>query len=121
MLQISGYFSDLIISKGLLTIIQTRKSFLFVACSAQTVCLLCAAFFLGRVSSITFITIGITFSSFIYTSVVVNYIDIAPQFAGVLMGICNSSSVVAGIISPIVTGYIVTDRVKDWEILLETI
>jgi hypothetical protein len=33
------------------------------------------------------------------------------------MGICNSFGVVAGIISPILTGYIVTDKVSFWNCL----
>lgn len=111
MLQFAGYLSDWVRIKGYLTTGQARRYFNSFAFIGQMLCMLFAAIFLGKVSSVTFITIGVALASFAYSSFSVNYIDIAPQFAGILMGICNSFGVIAGIISPILTGYIVTDRV----------
>lgn len=42
----------------------------------------------------------------------VNHLDIAPQHASVLMGISNSFGTIPGILSPIISGYIVTTPVK---------
>jgi MFS transporter, ACS family, solute carrier family 17 (sodium-dependent inorganic phosphate cotransporter), other len=89
MLQVAGFLSDWVRIKGYWTTGQTRRYFNCSAFIAQTVCMLLAAFFLNPVSSVTFITIGVTLASFAYSSFSVNYLDIAPQFAGVLMGICN--------------------------------
>ena len=41
----------------------------------------------------------------------VNYLDIAPQHASVIMGLSNTFATMAGICSPILTGYIVTTKV----------
>lgn len=41
----------------------------------------------------------------------VNHLDIAPQFASVLMGISNTVATLPGIISPILTGRIVRHKV----------
>lgn len=41
----------------------------------------------------------------------VNYLDIAPLHASVIMGVSNTFGTLAGIFSPIVTGYIVTTPV----------
>lgn len=82
MLQVAGYISDWVRIKGYLTTGQTRRYLNSVAFIGQMLCMLFAALFLGRVSSITFITIGISLASFAYSSFSVNYIDIAPQFAG---------------------------------------
>jgi ACS family sodium-dependent inorganic phosphate cotransporter len=41
----------------------------------------------------------------------VNHLDIAPQHAGVLMGISNTVATLPGIISPLVTGFIVQNEV----------
>lgn len=38
--------------------------------------------------------------------------DIAPQYAGILMGFGNTFATVPGIVSPILCGYIVTDEVS---------
>lgn len=138
MLQIAGYLADWVRIKGYWTTRQTRRYFNCIAFIAQTVCMLMAAFFLQPVASVTFITLGVALASFAYSSFSVNYLgenqlldfyyillklvlhfaDIAPQFAGVLMGICNSFATVAGIISPILTGYIVTTPSEmEWKII----
>jgi nitrate/nitrite transporter NarK len=41
----------------------------------------------------------------------VNHLDIAPQHAGVLMGLSNMAGTLPGIISPLVTGFIVQNKV----------
>lgn len=112
MLQVAGYLADWVRIKGYWTTRQTRRNFNCVAFIAQTICMLLAAFFLQPALSVTFITLGVAFASFAYSSFSVNYLDIAPQFAGVLMGICNSFATVAGIVSPILTGYIVSTPVS---------
>lgn len=42
----------------------------------------------------------------------VNHLDIAPQYASVLMGISNTFATIPGIVSPALTGYIVTNSVS---------
>jgi len=118
MLQVAGYLADWVRIKGYWTTGQTRRYFNCIAFIAQTVCMMLAAFFLHPAASITFITIGVALASFAYSSFSVNYLDIAPQFAGVLMGICNSFATVGGIVSPILTGYIVhTPTAGEWKII----
>lgn len=112
MLQVAGYLADWVRIKGYWTMRQTRRNFNYIAFIAQTVFMLLAAFFLQPAASVTFITLGVALASFAYSSFSVNYLDIAPQFAGVLMGICNSFATVAGIVSPILTGYIVSTPVS---------
>lgn len=47
-----------------------------------------------------------------------NHIDIAPQFAGILMGLTNTAATVPGIVSPIVTGIIVkTGSSEEWQMV----
>jgi hypothetical protein len=41
----------------------------------------------------------------------VNHLDIAPQHASVLMGLSNTVATLPGIISPVITGYIVQNKV----------
>lgn len=47
---------------------------------------------------------GLQFSGF-----VVNYLDIAPPFSGTILGIGNTVSCLGGIISPMLTAFLVTD------------
>ncbi|CAO1314915.1 unnamed protein product [Diamesa tonsa] len=111
-LYIAGYLADWVQIKEYLTTKQTRKYFNCGAFVVQTICMMSVTHFLNPTVSVVLITIGVGSAAFAYTSFYVNYLDIAPQFAGVLMGICNSFSVIAGIISPLLTGYIVTTPVS---------
>ena len=40
----------------------------------------------------------------------VNHLDIAPQYASILMGISNTIATIPGIISPLIAGFIVTEQ-----------
>jgi ACS family sodium-dependent inorganic phosphate cotransporter len=42
----------------------------------------------------------------------VNHLDLAPQHASVLMGLSNTVATLPGIISPVITGYIVQNKVS---------
>jgi ACS family sodium-dependent inorganic phosphate cotransporter len=41
----------------------------------------------------------------------VNYLDLAPQYASLTLGISNTIATIPGMISPIITGYIVQNKV----------
>ncbi len=111
MLQIAGYLADWVQIKGYWTTKQTRKYFNTFAFISQAACLLLAVYILNPISSVFFISCGVALAAFAYTSSGVNHLDIAPNFAGVLMGICNSAAVIGGIISPILTGFVVQNKV----------
>lgn len=42
----------------------------------------------------------------------VNHLDVAPQYASVLMGISNTFATIPGIISPTLTGILVQNKVR---------
>lgn len=42
----------------------------------------------------------------------VNALDIAPKYASIIIGISNTFGTVPGILSPILTGYLVTHEVR---------
>lgn len=42
----------------------------------------------------------------------VNHLDVAPQHASVLMGFSNTFATIPGIVSPIISGYIVATPVR---------
>ena len=57
------------------------------------------------------ITVG--FNGFQFNSVNCNHIDIAPNFAGTLMGITNMSANTAGFLAPMVISFIIEDHVRN--------
>ena len=59
-----------------------------------------------KVLVIVLVTLGIGLSGFAYAGYVVNYLDIAGQFAGAAIGIGNTFTCIAGIAGPIIVGEI---------------
>lgn len=56
--------------------------------------------------AIVFVTAGIGISGFAYAGYVVNYLDVGGHLAGPLVGIGNTITCIAGIIGPIIVGWV---------------
>ena len=56
----------------------------------------------NKIISVTFLTISVGCSAFAQAGYNINHIDIAPQYAGILMGITNTAGTIPGIVAPIV-------------------
>lgn len=52
------------------------------------------------------------FTCYFFLNSSVNHLDIAPQHASVLMGLSNTFATLPGILSPLISGYIVTEKVS---------
>ncbi|XP_022913696.2 sialin isoform X1 [Onthophagus taurus] len=118
MIQFSGQCSDWVLTKGYLTTTQVRRVFNCSAFLAQTVFMLGAAFWLSPGGSTACLTLAVGFGAFAWSGFSVNHLDIAPQHASVLMGISNTFATIPGIVSPIITGAIVTTPTKEeWQIV----
>ena len=56
----------------------------------------------NKVNSVLYLTISVGFSGMVMAGFNINHIDIAPQYAGVLMGITNLAATIPGIVGPLV-------------------
>ena len=70
-----------------------------------------AAYLLHPVTSMVCITIAVGLGAFAWSGFAVNHLDIAPQYASILMGIGNTIATIPGIVSPMLTGFLVNDGV----------
>ena len=61
--------------------------------------------------AVTLFSLAIGIQGLNGSSYTVNHLDIAPRFAGVLMGISNSVATIPGIISPYVVGLLTDNQV----------
>ena len=64
----------------------------------------------------TNILIKYIYLGFAWAGFSVNHLDIAPQYAAILMGVSNTLGTIPGIISPSITGYLTEDKsIANWQ------
>lgn len=51
-------------------------------------------------------------NAFHYSGFSVNHMDLSPNHAGTVMGLCNGFSQITGIVAPLVVQFVVTDSVS---------
>ncbi|XP_016840301.1 solute carrier family 17 (sodium-dependent inorganic phosphate cotransporter)-like isoform X1 [Nasonia vitripennis] len=117
-LQISGHLADYLRSRRILTTTQVRKLLNCGAFLSQTIFMICTAYILTPTGAVACITVAVGLGGFAWSGFSVNYLDIAPKQASVIMGIGNTFATLPGIISPLITGYIVQDKTSDeWRVV----
>lgn len=62
--------------------------------------------------AIALLTLAIAFNSGTNVGFFINHLDLAPNFAGTLMGLTTGISNTMSILAPIFVGYVVTDTVN---------
>ena len=105
-----GYIADWVQEKDYLTTTQVRKYFNCAAFVSQTTFMMLAAYQRDRVLIIVFITFGAALGALSICGYGVNHLDVAPQYASILMGLSNTIATIPGIISPLIAGFIVTEQ-----------
>nr|XP_046274441.1 sialin [Scatophagus argus]XP_046274442.1 sialin [Scatophagus argus]XP_046274443.1 sialin [Scatophagus argus]XP_046274444.1 sialin [Scatophagus argus] len=108
---LSGFLADLLIERRVFSVTNVRKLFTVAG-------LLPAAAFLMAVSyvgcshtlTVTFLTLSTTIGGTSASGVFINQIDIAPRYAGFLLGITNTFGTIPGVLAPIATGYFTEDH-----------
>lgn len=56
--------------------------------------------------AISLLVLGVSLTGIQYSGWIVNHMDIAPMFAGILFGIANSVAAVTGFLSPVIVGVV---------------
>ncbi|KAK5646087.1 hypothetical protein RI129_004551 [Pyrocoelia pectoralis] len=105
---IAGKVADSLLEREIFNITQVRKICNYAACIGPAVFLLAAAYLISPVGTTICMSVAVGMSAFKWSGYGINHLDIAPQHASVLMGISNTFGTIPGIVSPIISGYIVT-------------
>lgn len=117
-MQISGQVADYLIVKKYMTITQVRKLYCSGAFLLQCIFMLSATFIQNPAGAVTCLTFAVGFGAFALSAFLVNYLDVAPKHASVLLGIGNTVGTLPGIISPTITGYITQNKTaEEWRIV----
>uniref|UniRef100_A0A915KYK7 Sialin n=1 Tax=Romanomermis culicivorax TaxID=13658 RepID=A0A915KYK7_ROMCU len=113
-INISGFIADFLRSKDVLSTVNTRKLMLAIALLSQAIFLLAAGYCScgQEYLVIAFLTLGVGLSGFQYAGVLVNYMDVAPRFAGTILGIGNTISCFSGILSAFAMGILTPEGTR---------
>uniref|UniRef100_F1L297 Sialin n=1 Tax=Ascaris suum TaxID=6253 RepID=F1L297_ASCSU len=116
-INIAGFIADRVRYAGWLSTINVRRLAMIIALGSQAVFLVACGFCgCGQEHLVViFLTLGIGISGVAYAGFVVNYLDIAPTFAGTILGIGNTITCVAGILCPLIIGWLTPSGSKsEW-------
>ncbi|EDS29565.1 sialin [Culex quinquefasciatus] len=117
-LGIAGYLADWFQIRNILTTTQVRRNFNCLSFITQAAFMTTGALILRAVPTIICITVAIAMGAFAWSGYGVNALDLSPKSAGVIMGIVNSVSTLAGIIAPVVTGLLTSNKTADeWRLV----
>lgn len=114
--QTQGFLSDLLRTKYKIRTTTVRKIFICGSLVLQAGFLILTAWLDSFIASVVFISLTVATGGL--TAVNVNLFDLAPQYAGMMMGFANTFGNLPGMISPVVTGYIVQNKLaSEWRIV----
>lgn len=119
-INIGGYIADTLQQSKVLSTLNTRRLAMIVALGFQALFLVLIGYCgCGQETLvIILLTLSIGISGIQYAGFVVNYLDIAPTFAGPILGIGNTLSCFAGIIAPLCMGWLTpTGSKEEWQMV----
>ncbi|XP_076460482.1 sialin-like isoform X2 [Babylonia areolata] len=108
---VASYLSDLVIRSGRLSTTTTRKLFQTVGCVSCAVCTLAVGFqdHTSRAAGVTLLVLSMTFQNLTSVAFRINHLDIAPRFAGVMMGMTLTVAMAFSLTGPPITAAIIRE------------
>ncbi|XP_051247270.1 sialin [Dicentrarchus labrax] len=108
---LSGVVADLLIERRLLSVTTVRKLFTILGVLPPAAFLVAVSYAgCSHILTVTFLTLSTTVGGISASGVYINQIDIAPRYAGFLLGITNTFGTVPGVVAPIAAGYFTKDN-----------
>lgn len=108
-----SWISDYINGHGLMSKTSQRKMWNSVAHWGGALALLSLYLFDTSVTeAVILLTAALALNSGVFTGFLTNHLDLAPNFAGTLLGITNSIASLTSIMGPLLVGFMVTDSVS---------
>ncbi|XP_073340551.1 sialin [Pagrus major] len=108
---LSGVAADYLIERRVFSVTVVRKLFTFLGLLPAAGCLVAVSYVgCDHILTITFLTLSTTIGGITAAGIYMNQIDIAPRYAGFLLGLTNTFGTIPGVLAPIVTGYFTEDH-----------
>uniref|UniRef100_A0A1B6KV19 Putative inorganic phosphate cotransporter n=1 Tax=Graphocephala atropunctata TaxID=36148 RepID=A0A1B6KV19_9HEMI len=114
-----SWIADYINAKEILTLNVSRKMWNSLAHYGGAAALLALPLVNSVSGAVILLTTAIAINAGTYTGYLTNPLDLAPNFAGLLMGFTNGFASITAILAPTVTGLIVSDESsrEQWEVV----
>ncbi|KAL7051885.1 hypothetical protein ACKWTF_004678 [Chironomus riparius] len=104
----AGFLADWFLKKKILNVTQVRKYFNSFAFLCQMLFLFTVAFVSDKTTIVVCIILSVGAGAIAASGYLANPLDIASQFSSIIYGISSTFSVLTGVISPTLTGFITT-------------
>ncbi|NXR97966.1 S17A5 protein, partial [Oxylabes madagascariensis] len=100
---LSGQIADYLREKQNFSTVCVRKCFTLIGMIGPAVFLVAAGFIgCNYALAVAFVTISTTLGGFCTSGYSINHLDIAPSYAGILLGITNSFATIPGMVGPVI-------------------
>lgn len=112
-----GQAADYLRVKWNISTIRVRRVFTLVGMVGPAVFLVAAGFIGCNYSlAVAFLTISTTLGGFASSGFSINHLDIAPSYAGVLLGITNTFATIPGMVGPVIAKSLTPDNtIQEWQ------
>ncbi|RZB39599.1 inorganic phosphate cotransporter [Asbolus verrucosus] len=109
-----GPIADKLISSRILKVGTTRKFFNGLGTLLPAITLFVLGFVDGTETNLAtaLLVVAVGTTGFLQSGSTVNIIDLAPNHAGTLLGICNGTSTIFSILAPLTVGFLGSDKVR---------
>ncbi|XP_014665689.1 PREDICTED: uncharacterized transporter slc-17.2-like isoform X2 [Priapulus caudatus] len=117
---VAGFSADFIRKKNWLSTVAVRKSYQLVAMALSSAFLIATGYMdcTKSIWAVVFLTLAVSGAAFQYGGEMVNQVDIAPRYAGVLFGIANTVSTLTGIAAPYMVSSLTKNKTQSqWQMV----
>nr|KAF6342053.1 solute carrier family 17 member 5 [Myotis myotis] len=113
----SGQAADHLRAKWNFSTVCVRKLFSLIGMIGPAVFLVAAGFIGCDYSlAVAFLTISTTLGGFCSSGFSINHLDIAPSYAGILLGITNTFATIPGMIGPVIAKSLTPENtIREWQ------
>ncbi|XP_012787603.1 sialin isoform X1 [Sorex araneus] len=114
---LSGQLADNLRAKWNFSTICVRRTFTLIGMIGPAVFLIAAGYIGCNYSlAVAFLSISTTLAGFCSSGFSINHLDIAPSYAGILLGITNTFATIPGMVGPIIAKSLTPENtIKEWE------
>lgn len=116
---IGSVIADSLIASGRVSIEQVRKIGATIASTGPAIFLIAASYAdCNRTIVIVFFTVGMALMGCSTFSLIINALDIGPNYAGTLMGFVNGIATLSGVLSPYLIGILTPNQtLSEWQLV----